>query len=147
MKIDTKAFGLTEVDEKQKINFPQGLYGFEEYSNFALLDAQHPPFYWLQSVDDKEIAFVLINPFLFRPDYEVNIANDELEDIGITSPEEALIFAIVTIPPDGSPMTANLQGPLVINRDSMTGKQAICPDMRWRTRHDINAELNATERA
>ena len=79
MKIDTKAFGLIEVDDKQKINFPQGLYGFEECNSYALLVAEHPPFYWLQSVDDKEVAFVLINPFLFRPDYEVNIANDELE--------------------------------------------------------------------
>jgi len=146
MKIDTKALGLVELDDKQRINFPQGLYGFEEYTGYVLLDAQHPPFYWLQSVDDKETAFVLINPFLFRPDYEVNIANEELEEVGITSPENALIFAIVTIPPDGSPMTANLQGPLVINRDTMTGKQAVLPDIRWRTRHDIIAELNGTER-
>ena len=146
MKIDTKAFGLIEVDEKQKINFPQGLYGFEEYSSYALLDAQHQPFFWLQSVDDKEIAFVLINPFLFRSDYEVNIANEELEDVGIKSPEDALIFAIVTIPADGSPMTANLQGPLIVNRETMTGKQAVLPDVRWRTRHDIMAELNGTER-
>ena len=142
MKIDTKAFGLIEADEKQKLFFSQGLYGFEEYNDYVLLEAEHKPFYWLQSVTEKEIAFVLINPFVFRPDYEVNIANDELEEIGITAPEKALIFAIVTIPPDGSPMTANLQGPLVINRENMTGKQAILTDVRWRTRHDIIAELN-----
>jgi flagellar assembly factor FliW len=143
MKVDTKAFGLVDVDERQKITFQDGLYGFEDYKEYVLLDAEHQAFFWLQSVDDKDIAFVMINPFLFRPDYEVNIANDELGDIGITSPEKALIFAIVTIPPDGEPMTANLQGPIVINRDSMTGKQAILADVRWKTRHDIIAELNA----
>ena len=143
MRIDTKAYGLIEVDERQKIVFPEGLYGFEEYNNYVLLDAEHQPFYWLQSTDNREIAFVLINPFLFRPDYEVNITNDEMEEIGITSPEKALIFAIVTIPPDGGPMTANLQGPLVVNRVNMTGKQAILADNRWRTRHDIVAELNS----
>jgi len=142
MKIDTKAFGMIEVDEKQKIVFPDGLYGFEDYNDYVLLDAEHPPFYWLQSVNDREIAFVLINPFLFRPDYEVNIANEELGEIGITSPEKAMIFAIVTIPSDGNPMTANLQGPLVISRETMTGKQAILADIRWKTRHDIIAELN-----
>ena len=145
MKIDTKAFGLIEVDEKQKIVFPEGLFGFEDYNAYVLLDAEHQPFYWLQSIDDKEIAFVLINPFLFRPDYEANISNEELEEIGVTSPEKALIFTIVTIPPDGSPMTANLQGPIVINRDNMTGKQAILSDARWRTRHDIIAELSRAE--
>jgi len=142
MKVDTKAFGIIEVEEKQKISISEGLYGFEDYIEYVLLDAEHPPFYWLQSIDEKEIAFVLINPFLFRPDYEVNVANEELEEIGITSPENALIFAIVTIPSDGSPMTANLQGPVVINRETMTGKQAILSDIRWKTRHDIMAELN-----
>ena len=144
MKVDTKAFGNIEVDEKQKLTIPEGLYGFEDYVEYVLIDAEHQPFFWLQSVDDKEIAFVLINPFLFRPDYEVNIANEELNEIGITSPESALIFSIVTIPSDGGIMTANLQGPLVINRETMTGKQAILSDIRWKTRHDIIAELNRT---
>jgi len=142
MKIDTKAFGIIDVDEKQKIVFPEGLYGFEDYTEFVIFDAEHQPFYWLQSVGEKEIAFILINPFLFRPDYEVNISNEELNEINITSPEKALIFSIVTIPQDGGPMTANLQGPLVINRENMVGKQAILADIRWKTRHDIIAELN-----
>jgi flagellar assembly factor FliW len=141
MKVDTKAFGLIEVDEKQKIKIPEGLYGFEDYVEYVIMDAEKQPYYWLQSVDDRDIAFVLINPFLFRPDYELNIPNEDLEDIGLKTPEKALIFSIVTISPDGSAMTANLQGPLVINRDNMTGKQWILSDVRWKTRHDIVEEL------
>jgi len=142
MKVNTKAFGLIEVEERQKVIFSQGLFGFDDYKEYVLLDAEHQPFFWLQSVNDQEIAFVLINPFLFRPDYEVNITNEELAEIGITSPENALIFVIVTIPQDGSPMTANLQGPLVINKDKMSGMQAVLSDVKWRTRHDIIAELS-----
>ena len=141
MKVETKAFGLIEIADSQKVTISQGLYGFEEYKEFVLFDAEHEPFYWLQSLADPEIAFILVNPFLFRADYEVNIANDELEEIGVTTPQNALIFVIVTIPQDGSPMTANLQGPLVINKESMTGMQAILPDVRWKTRHDILEEL------
>jgi flagellar assembly factor FliW len=144
MKVATKAYGLIEVDEKQKVVIPQGLFGFDDYKDYVLLDAEHQPFFWLQSLDDQEIAFVLINPFLFRPDYEVNVSNDELSGIGILSPEKALIFVIVTIPQDGSPMTANLQGPLVINKEKMTAMQAILSDSRWRTRHDIMEELKET---
>jgi len=143
MKVDTKAFGLVEVDDRQKIKIPEGLYGFEDYIEYVLLDAEQQPFYWLQSVKDMDIAFILINPFLFRHDYELNIPNEDLEDIGLKTPENALIFSIVTIPPDGSAMTANLQGPIVINRDNMTGKQWILSDVRWKTRHDIIAELNS----
>ena len=144
MNVATKAYGLIEVDERQKIVFPQGLFGFENLKDYILLDAERQPFYWLQSVDAEEVAFVLVNPFLFRPDFEVNISNEELAEIGIHSPEKALIFSIVTIPPDGSPMTANLQGPLVINRDTRTGKQAVLSDSRWKTKHDIMEELKAT---
>jgi len=144
LKVATKAYGLIDVDERQKISFPQGLFGFEKLKDYLLLDAERQPFYWLQSMDEEEVAFVLVNPFLFRPDYEVNISNEELDEIGIRSPEKALIFSIVTIPQDGSPMTANLQGPLIINRDTRLGKQAILTDDRWKTKHDIMAELAAT---
>jgi len=143
VKVATKAYGLIEVDERQKIIFPQGLFGFEELQDYILLDAERQPFYWLQSMQEEQVAFILVNPFLFRPDYEVNISNEELAEIGIRSPEKALILSIVTIPGDG-PMTANLQGPLIINRDNRTGKQAVLSDARWKTRHDIMAELAAT---
>ncbi|MDR0584311.1 MAG: flagellar assembly protein FliW [Treponema sp.] len=141
MKVATKASGLIDVDERQKITFPGGLFGFEGFKEYVLLDADRQPFYWLQSLDVERVAFILVNPFLFRPDYEVNISNEEMAEIGIYSPEKALIFSIVTIPPDGGPMTANLQGPLVINRDTRTGRQAVLADARWKTRHDIMAEL------
>jgi len=144
VKIATKAYGLIEADERQKIVFPGGLIGFEKHKDYLLLDAERQPFYWLQSMEVEQVAFVLVSPFLFRPDYELNVSNEELAEIGIRSPEKALIFSIVTIPPDGSPMTANLQGPLVINRDARTGKQTVLPDARWKTRHDIMAELAAT---
>jgi len=142
MKVDSKAFGTIEVDERQKVKIPQGLFGFDDLTDYVLLDAETPPFFWLQSVDVQEIAFILINPFLFRTDYEANITNEELSEIGIKSPDNALVFVIVTIPQDGGPMTANLQGPLVINKETMTGMQAVLSDAKWRTKHDIIAEMN-----
>jgi flagellar assembly factor FliW len=144
VKVQTKAFGPVEVEERQSVVFPQGLFGFEELRDYVLLDAEKPPFYWLQSLDKTQVAFVVVNPFLIRPDYEVNIGNEELAEIGIDAPEKALILAIVTIPPDGSPMTVNLQGPLAINRESRQGKQAVLSDSRWKPRHDIMAELKRT---
>ena len=143
MKVATKAYGPVEVNERQRITFPQGLFGFESFKEYVLLDAEQQPYYWLQSLDVEQVAFVLINPFIFRHDYEMNIDNEELLPIGISDPEKAIIFSIVTIPSDGSPMTANLQGPLVINRDSRLGIQAILTDSRWKTKHDIVAEMTA----
>lgn len=143
MKVVTKAYGLIDVDERQKITFPMGLYGFESFKDYILLDAERQPFYWLQSIEVEQIAFILVNPFLFRSDYEVDINDEDLKDIDLSGPEKALIFSIVTIPGDGSPMTANLQGPLIINRESRFGRQAVLTDPRWKTKHDIMKELAA----
>jgi len=147
VRIATKAYGLIDVDERQRIVFPAGLLGFERHKDYLLLDAERQPFYWLQSMDAEQVAFVLVSPFLFRPDYELTLGNSDLAEIGILSPEKALVFSIVTVPPDGTAITANLQGPLVINRDERLGKQTVLSDARWRTRHDIMAELAAAGKA
>jgi flagellar assembly factor FliW len=145
VKVATKAYGLIDVDERQKVTFPNGLLGFETLKEYVLLDAERQPFFWLQSVDTEQVAFILINPFLFRPDYEANIDNEELVSVDISDPCKALIFSIVTVPSDGGPITANLQGPLVINRDTHKGLQVVLTDTRWKTKHDIMAELASAD--
>lgn len=147
MKVATKAYGLIDVDERHRITFPHGLLGFENVKDYVLLDAERQPFYWLQSMEVERVAFILVNPFLFRPDYELDIDDEELRDIGIDKAEDALVFSIVTVPADGSPMTANLQGPLVINREARLARQSILTDQRWKTKHDIMAELAAARKA
>ena len=143
MKVTTKAYGLIDVDERQKIRIPQGLFGFENLKDYVLLDAEQQPFYWLQSVDEQKTAFILINPVLFRHDYEVNANNEDMAEIGLSSLDGALVFSLVTAL-DDEKVTANLQGPLIINRDTREGKQIILNDLRWTTKHDIMAELAAS---
>jgi len=137
----TKPFGSVELNERQRIRFPFGVLGFESLHDYALLDAEQAPFYWLQSLQVVEIAFVLIEPRVFRPDYTLSVGAEELAEIGILRPEDALVFAIVTVPEEPRRMTANLQGPIIINKDSRTGRQSICSDPRWQVRHPILAEL------
>jgi flagellar assembly factor FliW len=146
VKVATKAYGIIEVDEGQRIRFPGGLFGFEGLKEYVLLDAERQPFYWLQSIEVEQVAFILIDPFLFRPDYEVDINDNELKEIDVSAPDQPLVFSIVTIPGNGDPMTANLQGPLIINRKLRLGKQAILTDPRWKTKHNIMEELAAARK-
>lgn len=141
MEIDTKPYGTIPIDERQLILFPGGLYGFEGFTEYALLDAHKKPFYWLQSLQRKEIAFVLMNPYLFRPDYLLEVPDEDLERIGNPDSESILVFSILTIPLEGGEVTANLQGPLVINRKARTGIQSISLNPRWHTRHAILQEM------
>jgi flagellar assembly factor FliW len=145
MVTKTKPFGEIEVDERQRLEFPQGLLGFENLNSFVLLDAAQPPFYWLQSVDEPDIAFVLINPVFFKPDYQPDVPPEDLEEIGIRNPEDQLVFAIVTIPEQQELMTANLQGPIVVNKKQKIGRQAISRNPRWLVRHFILEELAAVK--
>ena len=143
MRVDTKAYGAIDVDERQRIEFPYGILGFEKLTAYVLLDAPQQPFYWLQALDLVEVAFVLINPVIFRPDYTVEVPQEELEEIGIDSPEKMLTFAIVTIPQNPAEMTANLQGPIIINKETRLGRQSISTNPKWEVRHPVLKELAA----
>lgn len=143
MIIETKAYGEMEIDQRQKISLQKGLFGFESFNDFALLDSEQLPFYWFQSLDEREIAFVLIDPRVFRPDYCPGVTTEDLEALGVHSEddEDLLVFTIVTIPDDQNRMTANLQGPLLINRKTREGRQIISNDERWHVRHLIVEEM------
>jgi len=141
MRVNTKAYGPIDVDERQRIHFPAGILGFENLKEYVLLDAAQAPFYWLQSMDVVEIAFVLINPRIFRSDYRLEVERSELEEIGISAEDQLLDFAIVTVPEDPMEMTANLQGPIIINKATRAGRQSISTNPRWQVRHPIFKEL------
>jgi flagellar assembly factor FliW len=143
MRISTRPYGEIDVDERQRLSLPWGLLGFEDLRDWALLDAAQPPFFWLQSLERPEIAFVLIDPLVFRPDYEPGADPAELAGLELASAEDRLVFVIVTVPAQSSRMTANLQGPVVINRKSRIGRQLVSTDSRWGVRHVIADELAA----
>lgn len=144
MEVKTKAYGSIEVDEKQKITLTRGLFGFEGLTEFVLIDARQKPFLILQSLEDTDVAFILIDPGFFRDDYLPSVSTGELEEIGLSNEEDSscLVLAVVTIPSEGDkPITANLQGPVVINREERRGRQFIAGDPQWETRHNILEEL------
>jgi len=141
MRIESRAYGPVEIEERQVITFPAGIFGFEDLHEYALLDATQPGFYWLQSLDNPEIAFIMLNPYDLRPDYLLDVPDEDLRSIAYDDDEDILVFAIVTIPEDESRISANLQGPIVINREARLGRQSISLDSRWRTKHLILEEL------
>jgi len=125
--IKTKAFGTIEVDESQELFFPEGLFGFENYKKFYLLENPDSPFVWLQSSEDESLAFIMIQPMQFKSDYVLKISDEDYKTIQFDKDKDKLLdFVIVTVPPNNPEgMTANLQGPVIINVQKKLGKQAI----------------------
>lgn len=126
-EIETKPFGKMVIDERQILDFPDGILGFENYTQFALIEEnQESPFKWLQSLTELDLAFIVIQPDLFAPDYKPVLGQEDLDGIGLVSLDEAVVMTIVTIPNDNpQKMTANLQGPVVINPKNGKAKQFI----------------------
>ena len=126
MKIQTKAFGEIEVDEKGVIDFPKGLMGFEGSTRFVLLSKEgEKPFCWLQSVEDPQLAFIMISPSDFHQGYKLAVSAEDLKSLELDGPDDAVVYAIVVVPQDPSKMTANLQGPVIINPDRQTPFQDV----------------------
>ena len=141
-KVKTTRFGEIEVDEKETIELPHGLIGFPELKRFILLDHdKNSPFKWLQSLEDSGIAFVLINPLLFKPDYSIEVTQAEVSDLSLDKEEDAVICTIITMPSNPKNMTANLKAPLIFNLKNRTGKQVILNTSDYTTRHNILEEM------
>ncbi|SDZ32899.1 flagellar assembly factor FliW [Proteiniborus ethanoligenes] len=145
MKLSTKHFGEIDIDEKKIINFIDGIPGFEEEKRFVIIDNPEDgvPFKWLQSLDETELAFVIINPFIFKQDYEFNIPDQTIEKLKIKEEKDVAVYSIVNIPEDITKMTANLLGPVIINIKEMLGKQIVLDDNRYKTKHFILEEAKA----
>ncbi len=143
MKFSTTRFGEIEVNLDESIFFPSGLIGFPELTRFVLLNSESEtsPFKWLQSLDDGSIAFILINPLSFKPDYMVEVSDEEITGLELTSEENAAISVIVTMPSNPEEMTANLKAPIVFNVENRRGKQVILNNPEYLTKHLIGQEI------
>ncbi len=144
ININTKPFGQIEVEEKQIIDFPDGILGFEFERKFVILDStEHSPFKWMQAYSEPDLAFVIIRPIDFLMEYDLAISPADLESVKTDKVEELLVFAIVTIPSDPSQMTANLQGPVIINPQKKIGRQVISLSDKYKVKHKILNEIQS----
>lgn len=143
MQLDTRHFGPIEIDEKGIIDFPEGIPGFDDVKRFVLLGSIEPdsPFQWLQGVDNTDLAFVVIDPRLLKEDYVVDIEDSEVEVLDIADTGKVMVYSIVVIPEDISKITANMRAPILINLESMKGKQVILDKPEYQIKYYILDEL------
>jgi flagellar assembly factor FliW len=136
MLITTTRFGTVNVDDDRLITFEAGLLGFSSFKHYTLLQPDdNGVFYWLQSTQAPELAFVVTDPTLWVRDYEVPIRREQMDDLGLDQIGSAQVFVIVN--KYDQALTANLQGPLVVNVNTRRAAQLVLADKRWTTRHEI----------
>jgi len=133
---------MYEEESVNPIWIPHGLIGFPGLTRYRLhTQGEEDPFLLLQSEEKEQIRFSLIDPMVLRPDYEVRLSADHLEELEIETRADVSIYAIVTVPDDPRRMTANFRAPLVINRQTGVALQVILDDENLPVRATLVGEL------
>ncbi len=125
--IQTSRFGALTVSEDTVVRIPAGMIGFPGATQFVVLDHFRPaPFKWLQSLDQPDLAFAILDPSDLSCDYHITLSEQDAHDLGAQDHDEYAVFVLLTVrsaEPDGT--TANLRGPVLVNLRTRNGKQVV----------------------
>ncbi|KYG33698.1 flagellar assembly protein FliW [Alkalihalobacillus trypoxylicola] len=142
MDISTKYNGMISVEEEQFFHFESGLPAFEDEHVFVLLPLEEgAPFFVLQSIKSKEVAFICVEPFNYVAEYKVELPDSLLKSLCINSQEEVAILVLLTIKEPFQDSTANLQAPIVLNAQNKLGKQFVINESAYQTKQAIFKEM------
>ena len=143
MKIETKHFGEIDVADDEILNFIGGVPGFEG-NKYVLLNntnEENNPFLWLQSLEDVNIALVLVNTFMLYPDYAPDINDEFLSVLEFETREDLSVFNVMVIPEKVENMTVNLKAPIIINNKNRKAIQVICDNANYEIKHRVYDDL------
>lgn len=136
MEIETTRFGTLTVDDSRIITVPKGLLGFPSYSRYALIQTGGENyFFWLQSVDEPGLAFVVTDPTIFFQDYEVPVRDETRLDLAIEDLGAVQVFVICN--KVDAWLTGNLLGPIVVNTANRHAEQIVLTEKKWTTRQPL----------
>ena len=134
MKNIMTRFGEVDYDPEKTLQFPKGLIGFESLRQFIVMpNIKDGPLFWIQSVEDPQIAFVLTDPTNFFLDYRVLPDQKEREILGMKDGDECFPLSVVTVH-EGGKVTLNLAAPILFVPNSNSAMQVILENSQWQTR-------------
>ncbi len=146
MTITTKVFGEVTIDDDKIINFPGGIIGFPDLTQFAMLHDEKEgvaSIHWLQSIQEPAFAMPIMDPLLVKEDYNPEVEDELLKPLGEINPDELLVVVTVTVPQDLTKMTVNLKGPIIINSGNRTACQTIVEGDEYKVKFPIYDILQA----
>ena len=141
--MNSKRFGSLEVPENKIITMERPILGFEKLRFYCLVEVEElAPFLLMQSTEDTEVAFLVMNPLLFFPDYRIEINSQEIAELDVDDSGSVETYVILTIVQQSKDITANLQGPILINTANNKAKQLVLVNSRYQVQHSV---MEATE--
>ncbi|MCL2189346.1 MAG: flagellar assembly protein FliW [Defluviitaleaceae bacterium] len=143
--IFTQNFGELSYNPGDALDFPVGLPGYPDDRRFLLIGMEdtRETFYWLQSLDDGDVCFPMMDVYKALPDYDPHVDPDELADLGEIEGTSLEVYNIAVIPDDIAQTRVNLRAPVIINRATQKGKQIICANEDYPVRYYVMDDLKA----
>jgi len=125
------------------LSFSAGLPGFPEARTFVLINNElaREPFAIMRCIEDEELEFVVVTPDLFFPDYSPQIDEATALRIDLESAEDALILVLLTVGDDVASITANLLGPVIVNRKNYSAAQVILTNAEYDFRTPLFSDV------
>lgn len=145
----TKVFGEITIDDDRIIKFPKGIVGFPDLTDFALLHDSEKgtdSIHWLQSLQEPAFAMPVMDPLRVCPDYNPEVDDELLKNLGELNPDEMLVLVTMTVPKDVKLMSVNLKGPFVINAAQKTAIQVIVEGDEYPVKFPIYDILEANKK-
>lgn len=133
MDLETKYFSKMEYESSEVVFFEHGLFGFEKYKKFILIKFENndgSPV-CLQSIDEANIAFAMINPYNFIPDYNVSLTETDIKDLKLQDSHNLAVYNICVLRDDIPKSTTNLRCPVVVNTETRLAKQIILENSEY----------------
>ena len=147
MVAETKFFGTIDIEDDKIINFPNGIIGFENLKNFALIydseREERSKISWLQSMDEPLMVLPVINPLDLMDAYTPTIEDELMKNIGDPADADLLIFVTLSIPSDIEKMTANLKAPFIINTVERKAMQVIVENSEYPVKFNAYEAIQA----
>ena len=144
MHIDSRVFGEIDIDDDKIIRFEEGVIGFEEYHNYALIYDEEKRkdtkggIMWLQCMDEPELAFPVADPLHIYSGYNPVVEDEWLASIGeFEDVDDIFLLSILTVPSDITKVTANLKAPLIINTVTRKACQTIVNNEEYEIKYNI----------
>lgn len=118
---------LEELDALALLEVPSGLVGVPEAQRFSLTrwGGEDSPYAMMRALDADDLEFVVVPPAVFFPDYEPVVDDELVEHLELQGADDAVVLVIVTVADPVDRSTANLLGPIVINRHTHRAAQAV----------------------
>ncbi|MEM7653588.1 MAG: flagellar assembly protein FliW [Pseudomonadota bacterium] len=141
IRISTR-FGVMEFPKDQALELPHGLLGFAGLTKYGLANipgTEDSQFKFLQCLDEANLGFLVL-PLAGE---QTLIAEEHLKgalDEHKIAPADALVMLIVTMRPKlegGVLLTANLQGPIVVDAVRRMAWQHVMHDGEYAVQHPL----------